>query len=182
MNKWNINLNLLLFLTSVLFSEGHVSSGISKIDINELVQRSHAILLVSKNSPYVLQKSIKFPDSIKEEFNATLYSFKIKAIVQSSIDSLKVSNSILVHSASDEDNFNDMKSFLQGGPRRGRIHNYYDSKTNHIDEKQEFMIFIRFNEMNGWYSFTAGGAMESKEMLDKIWSANPKPNRNPKEN
>jgi hypothetical protein len=175
--KPSISLNILRLLPLLFITVGHVSSGISTIGFEDLVNWSDAILLVGKRTPYTIPFKTKYSDSIKEEFETTLYSFQIKSIVADSKDLMKGKERIDVHSDADADNFHDRKMQFEERGRRIRIHERYASKFKNVEQEKEFLIFIKYDEMKGWFCFTAGGAMESKQMIDSIRAITPRPAR-----
>lgn len=156
-----------LALSVILFAgEGHVSSGIRKVTLEELARRSNVILVVSKASPPFRIVKQPFPKPAKEYFNATEYAFKVLSVVRDE-ERLVKGKTFRALSPSDEDNYEQTWRALQGKPMMMTIHPSYEDGVS-PDSVKRFILFATYNRQTRRFSITASGAYEREERLDEI--------------
>lgn len=167
MQRWKAYTRVSVGLILLLVSKGFMSSGIERITFEGLVRRSHAILLVQKDDPFIGEESIPYGGSVEGAFKAAVYSFKIVSIVRNPAN-LDFKQDIRVFLSNTEENLHDEKTVLEGGPSRMRIHPYYDSKNKEVERQDSFLIFVRYNSSSERLSLAASGAFEDKDYIDSL--------------
>lgn len=159
-----------LFLVLLFATEAHVSSGMERIDLEELVRRSDAILLVKKATPYSRQESWPFPNPEAPPFKATAYRYKVLSVLKGEVPEGKA-RSLQVFSESAEDNFAQTQRELEDRPAAMTLHASYQPQSGDPEKEKRFIIFIRRNPATGRFSFTANGGMEKEGNLGAIRKA-----------
>lgn len=168
---WNTTRRPSALLFILLFAtEGHVSSGVRSIGLEELIQRSDAILLVQKALPYEVTEKWPLPDTTVPPFEALAYRFQVLQVIKES-SPIPKGKPLLVFSEGAEDNYLQTKNALENRPVRMTLHPYYDGKAIDPKKEKKFLIFVRYDEAKRRYSFAANGAMESEKNLDPMKKA-----------
>lgn len=164
-----IRISLVLSLVLLLAKEGHMSSGIQRISLLDLVGMSDAILLVKKDVPYEKVEKLPFSNPAHGHFQAASHRYRVLKVIRDVEGTVK-GKKIQVFAAHVEDNFEQTRRELEGKPVAMTIHPTYSPNGSDPEKDSRFIIFIRFNRSTKRFSFAANGALEGAERLEEIKS------------
>jgi hypothetical protein len=155
----SIRLFPILPLILLLAKEGHMSGGIERVALGDLVGMSDAILLVRKDVPYEKAEKLPFPSPAHGRFEAATYRYRVIKVIRDA-EGLVKGKKIQVFAAHVEDNFEQTRRELEGKPVAMTLQPTYSPAGGDPEKDPRFIIFIRYNREAKRFSFAANGARE----------------------
>jgi hypothetical protein len=155
-------------LPLLLLTEGHMSGVASYLTLEQITNRSDAVILARKIEPHVVHREEPLGGESGRSFTFTSYRFAVQSVIHSRLGKDVPLDILEVQDASDEDNFRNEKRFFEGRPTKVLIYESYRPRTEEVDSLPEVLIFVQYNKTNKRFTFVARDAMEGPSLVPQV--------------
>lgn len=155
-----------MFAILVLVCEGHVGQIHPRaISLEQLIRKSECIFVVKKGKPYSRILEIELDDSKRfPPYQSPRFSYKVVKILKDETKSTPaIGSKIEVAPAHDGTMLHVSRRYHLEGVHKSPILEFYDGNGREIEKREKLIVFLRRNDEEGNYSFTADQAMEDVE-------------------
>jgi hypothetical protein len=153
-----------VFLVFFLPKEGHLTQvGIQYVSLEDVIQRSDAVVEVAKADSFITQEEIKIHRNVKKypPYIKSLYHYRVTGNLYKEDTSLSIGKVIAVEDANFESDLRLHKLYYLEGIGKSPIHDRYRPGVDVYDVKKEKLIlFLRKTEKNGLFKYTVDFAYE----------------------